>query len=102
MEYRSSLLTRATVVTWLNSYLVRVYVTVMLSEKGGTCSFFTLSRHTDNIKMGIVSLHPGEVTRLHQLVSLYQSWTVTDRLILTDLGAEDWSELIQSSKLQFR
>ena len=40
-----------------------------------------------------VSLHLGEVTRLHQLVSLFQSWTVQGTLWLYDLGPEDWTEL---------
>ena len=43
--------------------------------------------------MEFVSLYPGEVTRLTQLLSLYQSWTVRDGLCLSDLGPEDWTEL---------
>ena len=69
---------------------VRVYVS--LSERGGQCRDVTFSPHTDNINMGTVYLHPGEVTRLTQLLSLYQSWTV-NWLQLYDLGPEDWTEL---------
>ena len=57
------------------------------------CYGVTFSPHTDNINMWSVYLHPGEVTRLTQLLSLYQSWTVVDRLHLIDLGPEDWTEL---------
>ena len=53
----------------------------------------TFSPHTDIIRMYQVVLHPGEVTRLRQLVSLYQSWRVRDTLYLYYLGGEDWSEL---------
>ena len=33
------------------------------------------------------------MTRLTQLLSLYQSWTVEYELCLYDLGPEDWTEL---------
>ena len=37
------------------------------------------------------------MTRLHQLVSLFQSWTVREDLWLYyNLGAEDWTELSRS------
>ena len=53
------------------------------------------SPHTDNINMSGVTLYPGEVTKLHQLVSLSQSWIV-NWLQLHDLGPEDWTELSRS------
>ena len=43
--------------------------------------------------MGSLTLYPGDGTRLTQLLSLSQSWTVRDRLYLNDLGPEDWTEL---------
>ena len=55
----------------------------------------TSSPHTDSVNMRSVHLFPEEVTRLHQLVSLFQSWTV-DSLNLTDLGPEDCTELSRS------
>ena len=61
--------------------------------RGGVCIDITFSPHTDNINMKSVTLYPGEVTRLHQLVSLSQSWTVRGPLWLYDLGPEDWTEL---------
>ena len=70
-----------------------VKVNVGLSERGGACYNVTFSPHTDNINMEAVLLYPGEVTRLTQLLSLYQSWTVRDRLFVTGLGPEDWTEL---------
>ena len=71
-----------------------VYVIVELSERrGGWCNDITFSPHTDNINMDWVHLYRGEVTRLHQLVSLSQSWIVRDNLHLSDLGPEDWTEL---------
>ena len=70
-----------------------VTVIVRLSESRGLCYDITFSPHTDNINMSGVGLCPGEVTRLHQLVSLSQSWTVRDALYLRDLGPEDWTEL---------
>ena len=71
-----------------------VKVDVMLSERrGGYCSNVTFSPHSDNINMYNVELYPGEVTRLTQLLSLYQSWTVSVWLLLRDLGPEDWTEL---------
>ena len=66
-----------------------VKVHVELSERGGGCTDVTFSPHTDNINMRSVYLHPGEVTRLTQLLSLYQSWTVRLMLCLFDLGPED-------------
>ena len=53
----------------------------------------TFSPHPDNIDMKYIHLYPGEVTRLTQLLSLYQSWTMRGRLYLDDLGPEDWTEL---------
>ena len=45
--------------------------------------------------MGSVSLQSGDdVTRLHHLVSQYQSWTVLV-LYLTKLGPDDWALLAQ-------
>ena len=70
-----------------------VKVTVRLSERGGGCSDVTFSPHTDNINMKSVILNRAEVTRLTQLLSLSQSWTVRDELFLYDLGPEDWTEL---------
>ena len=73
-----------------------VRVNVRLSEReGGLCTDITFSPHTDNINMDDVYLYPGDMTRLHQLVSLSQSWTVR-RLWLIDLGPEDWTELSRS------
>ena len=67
-----------------------VRVGMLLSRRGGRChGVMTLPPHTDNINMRIVSLHPREVTRLTQLLSLYQSWTVRLMLCLFDLGPED-------------
>ena len=74
-----------------------VTVDVWLSERGGGgCWDITFSLHTDNINMDSVDLNPGGVTRLHQLVSLSQSWTVRGILWLYGLGAEDWTELSRS------
>ena len=74
-----------------------VRVDVRLSERGGGLFYYvTISPHTDSINMERVSLYPGEVTRLHQLVSLSQSWTVRDRLQLFNLGPEDLTELSRS------
>ena len=79
-----------------------VTVIVRLSERGwgaGWCHDITFSPHTDSINMSSASLYPREVTRLHQLVSLSQSWTVRGggmfggELWLYGLGAEDWTEL---------
>ena len=73
-----------------------VRVDVWLSEEvGGWCGGVTFSPHTDNINMSGVTLYPGEVTKLHQLVSLSQSWIV-NWLQLHDLGPEDWTELSRS------
>ena len=69
-----------------------VKVTVRLSERGGQCFDVTFSPHTDNINMSYVDLYPGEVTRLTQLLSLSQSWSVK-WLYLYNLGPEDWTEL---------
>ena len=75
-----------------------VRVNVRLSDRGrrGHCNDITFSPHTDNINMFSIFLYPGQVTRLHQLVSLSQSWTVRYRLWLYHLGAEDWTELSRS------
>ena len=70
-----------------------VRVGVKLNERGGGCTGVTFSPHTDNINMRSVTLLPGEVTRLTQLLSLSQSWTVRGGLLLCDLGPEDWTEL---------
>ena len=71
-----------------------VSVDMRLSEIGsGSCSDITISPHTDNIIMEFVHLWPGQVTSLHQLVSLFQSWTVRYSLFLYDLGPEDWTGL---------
>ena len=72
-----------------------VRVEVRLSERrGGRYTDITFSPHTDSINMSRVDLYPEGVTRLHQLVSLFQSWTVRDRLWLKkDFGPEDWTEL---------
>ena len=70
-----------------------VKVHVKLSERGGGCTGVTFSPLTDNINMRSVTLLPGEVTRLTQLLSLSQSWTVRSWLWLIDLGPEDWTEL---------
>ena len=65
----------------------------MSERRGGWCWDITFSPHTDNINMDLVGLYPGQVTRLHQLVSLAQSWTVRYSLYLNFFGAEDWTEL---------
>ena len=71
-----------------------VKVDVWLSERGGGwCDSVTFSPHTDNISTQFVFLHPGLVTRLTQLLSLYQSWTVEYGLYLFNHGPEDWTEL---------
>ena len=71
-----------------------VRVTVWLSEReDGTCTDVNFSPHTDNINMWDVELYPEQVTRLTQLLSVYQSWTVRGGLRLYDLGPEDWTEL---------
>ena len=80
-----------------------VTVSVELREKrwadgGGGCYDITFFPSTDNIKMDFVHLFSGEVTRLYQLVSLFQSWTV-NRLELLDLGPDDWTELSQSLEI---
>ena len=72
----------------------RVSVDVRLSGRGGgKCSGITFSPHTDSINMNFVHLYAGQVSRLHQLVSLAKSWTVRDELWLFDFGPEDWTEL---------
>lgn len=74
-----------------------VRVEVELSERrGGACYDITFSPHTDSINMSRVDLYPEGVTRLHQLVSLFQSWTVSGWLHLSGLGPEDWTELSRS------
>jgi len=72
---------------------VRVDVSLRERGAGGWCHNITFSPHTDNINMSEVYLNPGDMTRLHQLLSLAQSWTVRDYLWLHNLGPEDWTEL---------
>ena len=63
-----------------------------LSE--GICSGVEMS--SNKIRMNHVELQSGDdVTRLHHLVSQYQSWEVYDTLDLTELGSDDWALLAQ-------
>ena len=70
--------------------------TLRLSE--GRCEGVEIS--TNRISMRRVYLQSGEdVTRLHHLVSQYQSWQVVcgvfSGLYLTELGSDDWALLAQ-------
>ena len=68
-----------------------IVTTLRLSE--GRCGTVIIS--TNKILMGYVDLQSGDdVTRLHHLVSQYQSWQV-GWLYLTELGSDDWALLAQ-------
>ena len=70
----------------------RVYV--RLSERGGWCKMLTFS--PPNLNMWTLHLIPGLVPRLHQVLSLSQSWSVEWSLGLRELGPGDWAELCRS------
>ena len=63
---------------------------------GGECTGITFSPHTDSINMDVVELYSGQDSGLHQLVSVFQSWTVRDGLGLYNFGPEDWTDLIRT------